>query len=63
MGLLLFFSPLFSILGSLFLKNNRNYPGTDYTYWMPFVEAKKFKSVNAYFSVCFQDYNDLKNEK
>lgn len=30
---------------------------------MPFVEAKKFKSVNAYFSVCFQDYNDLKNEK
>lgn len=36
---------------------------TDYTYWMPFVEAKKFKSVNAYFSVCFQDYNDLKNEK
>lgn len=54
MGLLLF-------LGSLFLKNNRNY--WLYLYWMPFVEAKKFKSVNAYFSVCFQDYNDLKNEK
>lgn len=58
---LLFFSTLFSILGSFLLKNNRNY--WLYLYWMPFVEAKKFKSVNAYFSVCFQDYNDLKNEK
>lgn len=58
---LLFFSTLFSILGSFLLKNNRNY--WFYLYWMPFVEAKKFKSVNAYFSVCFQDYNDLKNEK